>query len=131
MEMRNKMAKQKNEQGYFPFSSGIDLEALSLGINEIKKEIDNYSSPEDFIYVLNLFNEVNNEISIPQLKEIQLEKPLERLLSCAKFNTIYNLYNGVYEHIFKRAKYFGIPAEVLLNKGFPRCLEKVNFPENN
>lgn len=119
------------QQEYLPLSSGVDLESFSLGINELKKEIDKYSSPADFIYALDLFNRANNEVSIPQLKEIQLEKPLERLLSCAKFNTIYNLYNGVYEHIFKRAKYFGIPAEVLLNKGFPRCLEKVNFPENN
>ena len=119
------------QQEYLPLSSGVDLESFSLGINELKKEIYQYSSPADFIYALDLFNRANNEVSIPQLKEIQLEKPLERLLSCAKFNTIYNLYNGVYEHIFKRAKYFGIPAEVLLNKGFPRCLEKVNFPENN
>ena len=125
------MANETNEQRYFPFSSGIDLEALSLGINEIKKEIDNYSSHDDFIYVLNLFNEVNNEISIPQLKELQLKKPFERLLLCARFNTTYNLYNGAYEHAFKRAKSFGIPAEVLLKNGFPRCLEKINFPENN
>lgn len=120
-----------NEQEYFRLSSGIDLESLSLGINEIKKEIDNYSSTADFIYTLDLLNKANNEFSIPQLKELQLKKPFERLLLCARFNTTYNLYNGVYEHAFKRAKSFGIPAEVLLKKGFPRCLEKINFPENN
>lgn len=127
----NDLTNPKNQQEYLEELLKKNQTTLLSYLNEIKSDLDKNPNPAKYIIFLDALNKSYTQIMVPCLKEIYSLNVLSSQLSAARADKTYATLNELYQHALKKLESFGVPPEVISEKDFPRCLEKIVFPENN